>query len=128
MKERPGSLSSEPEQAIVDAGHPWPGLASFREQDELFFKGRESDVEKLHNLVNRERLTVLFGVSGLGKSSLLHAGLYPQLRQDNVLPITIRLNFGETKVSLSEQVFACIAQQFVKKNIEVPHHSEDETL
>ena len=81
------------EQTIVDNEHPWPGLDSFREQDAHFFKGRQSDVEKLHSLVNRERLTVLFGVSGLGKSSLLQASLFPQLRQENLFPVTILSGF-----------------------------------
>ncbi len=68
----------EPDQTLVDDKHPWPGLASFREQDKNYFKGREPDIEILLTLVNRERLTVLFGVSGLGKSSLLQAGLFPR--------------------------------------------------
>ena len=95
MNAQPIHLLPESEQTIVDDEHPWPGLASFREQDEHFFKGREPDIESLHNLVNRERLTVLFGVSGLGKSSLLQAGLFPRLRQDNILPVFIRLDFAD---------------------------------
>jgi len=79
----------ESEQTFVNAENPWPGLASFREQDEHFFKGRGPDIEKLYSLVNRERLTVLFGVSGLGKSSLLQAGLFPRLRVENMLPVLI---------------------------------------
>lgn len=115
-------------QAIVDEEHPWPGLASFREQDASFFRGRESDVEKLFGLVNRERLTVLLGVSGLGKSSLLQAGLFPRLRQIKVLPVTIRLDFADASVSLHEQVFAAIARQVQEKAIESPVHYADETL
>ncbi|MDD5322792.1 MAG: WD40 repeat domain-containing protein [Methylococcales bacterium] len=121
-------LSPESEQAIVDDEHPWPGLASFREQDEHFFKGRGPDIEKLHSLVNRERLTILFGVSGLGKSSLLQAGLFPRLRLDNILPVYIRLDFTNASLSLSEQVFAAIARQVQEKAIEAPIHHENETL
>lgn len=119
---------TESEQAIVDEDHPWPGLASFREQDELFFKGRESDIEKLHSMVNRERLTVLIGISGLGKSSLLQAGLFPRLRQDNFLPVTIRLNFKVDAASLSEQVFAAIDRQILEKAIEAPLHHTNKSL
>ena len=121
-------LAPEAEQAIVDDEHPWPGLASFREQDEYFFKGRGPDIEELHGLVERERLTVLFGVSGLGKSSLLQAGLFPRLRMGNILPVYIRLDFGQSSASLSEQVFAAIAGQVQEKAIEAPLHTEQETL
>jgi WD40 repeat protein len=115
-------------QAIVDEEHPWPGLASFREQDAHFFKGRSSDIEKLFSLVNRERLTVLLGVSGLGKSSLLQAGLFPRLRQNQILPIAIRLDFADTSISFHEQVFAAIARQVQEKAIEAPTHHDSETL
>ena len=122
------NLVADLTKIMVDDEHPWPGLASFREQDAHFFKGRESDIETLHSLVNRERLSILFGISGLGKSSLLQAGLLPRLHQDNIFPVTIRLDFGETAISLCEQVFATIAQQVQEENIEAPLHREDETL
>ncbi len=118
----------QPEQAILDDERPWPGLASFREQDKEYFKGRETDIEKLLILIHRERLTVLFGISGLGKSSLLQAGLFPECRQENILPITIRLNFTQGSISLREQIFAAIAQQVKEQSIEAPHPIENETL
>jgi predicted GTPase len=121
-------LAPETAQTVIDDEHPWPGLASFREQDEYFFKGRRLDIEELHALVERERLTVLFGVSGLGKSSLLQAGLFPRLRTGNILPIYIRLDFGVSSTSLSEQVFAAIAGQVQEKAIEASLHNEQETL
>src|SRR5262245_39495833 len=62
--------------ATVNADNPWPGLLSFREADREFFEGRRTETEDLFRLVMRERLTVLFGLSGLGKSSLLQAGLF----------------------------------------------------
>lgn len=124
------AISSLPaaEQILVDEEHPWPGLASFREQDEHYFKGRRHDMEKLRTLVDRERLTVLFGVSGLGKSSLLQAGLFPRLRQENTFPVYIRLDFADTAISLSEQVFSAIARQAQDNAIEAPAHTEQETL
>src|SRR5262245_31603061 len=64
----------------VDFENPWPGLATFREVDREFFRGRRSEADALFRIVMRERLTVLFGLSGLGKSSLLQAGLFPLLR------------------------------------------------
>ncbi|MBK8814135.1 MAG: hypothetical protein IPN42_00830 [Methylococcaceae bacterium] len=121
-------ITENSEQALVDDEHPWPGLASFREQDEAFFKGRNEDVDKLYSLVNRERLTVLFGVSGLGKSSLLQAGLFPLLREENILPITIRLNFTDLSQTFNEQVFAAMHRQILEKSIEVPEHRQQETL
>jgi WD40 repeat protein len=128
MNTQASGLLSKSGQAIVDEEHPWPGLASFNEQDAAFFRGRESDVEKLFGLVNRERLTVLLGVSGLGKSSLLQAGLFPRLRQNKILPVLIRLDFADASVSFQEQVFSALARQIQEKTIEAPAHQDNETL
>ena len=41
----------------------------------------------------RDTLTLLYGVSGLGKTSLLQAGLFPALRAEDYLPVPIRLDY-----------------------------------
>ena len=48
-----------------------------------------------------KNLTVLFGQSGLGKSSLLQAGLFPRLRAERYLPVAIRLDHAATAPPLS---------------------------
>ena len=78
----------------LDAENPWPGLASFREQDGAFFKGRDQEIAELRRTVQSQRLTVLFGASGLGKTSLLRAGLFPALRERDELPVYLRLDYG----------------------------------
>ncbi len=128
MNSQSANLLPVSEQTSVDAEHPWPGLASFREQDEQYFKGRGSDIEKMRMHVDRECLTVLFGVSGLGKTSLLQAGLFPRLRLEHIFPVYIRLDFTDIAFSLSEQVLSCIARHAQDKAIEAPPHTENETL
>ncbi len=72
----------------------YPGLRSFdRNQVSLFF-GREAETGELFNLVSLEKLVVLFSKSGLGKSSLLNAGLSPLLEQNGFMPIRIRFSPG----------------------------------
>jgi formylglycine-generating enzyme required for sulfatase activity len=88
----------------VDAQNPWPGLVAFTEELREFFHGRVEQAEDLLRRVNRENLTVLFGQSGLGKTSLLAAGLFPLLRVEGFLPVAIRLDHGPGAPGLSEQV------------------------
>lgn len=111
----------------VDADNPWPGLASFREADRELFYGRETETQELLRLALRERLTVLFGLSGLGKTSLLRAGLFPLFRQENVLPVYVRLDFSsdasqatEVRRTLSDQVRQAIAREAAEAGIEIP--------
>jgi hypothetical protein len=71
----------------------YPGPQPFSEQQQHIFFGREQELNELLRLVRREQWVVLYGKSGLGKSSLLNAGLTPRLVQDDhALPIFIRFH------------------------------------
>ncbi len=59
--------------------HPYPGLASFTEEEAEYFFGREMEVEGVWKKLKRPRLLALIGPSGAGKSSFLRAGLLPAL-------------------------------------------------
>ncbi len=86
--------------------NPWPGLAPYTEQQHESFFGREAETEELLRLIQRETLTVLFGRSGSGKSSLLHAGVIPRLRSGMYFPVLLRLNFANPDADPVEQVKA----------------------
>lgn len=64
---------------------PYPGLASFQPQDAAWFYGRErataSLVDRLAGNLRDGGLAVVVAPSGAGKSSLLRAGLVPELRR-----------------------------------------------
>jgi hypothetical protein len=89
----------------LSADNPWPGLDSFEETDRAFFFGRTAESSELLRLVNREPLTVLFGRSGLGKTSLLRAGLFPLLRAQSCLPVYVRFDHSDHAPPLRDQVF-----------------------
>jgi hypothetical protein len=96
----------------MKAIYRYPGVKPFEATDTPLFFGRKHDQAVLFELVKREKLLVLFGKSGYGKSSLLQAGLIPDLLdkpnlvldqesgEDQIipnLPIYIRLNlYGKT--------------------------------
>jgi len=87
----------------LNAQNPWPGLQAYTEEDSPFFFGRDAEIEQLLWLVRRNVLTVVFGASGTGKTSLVQAGLCPTLRKEACEPHWIRLNHG---ASLIQQVQA----------------------
>ncbi len=121
-------LPRVPEGTTIDKDNPWPGLLAYREEDSLFFHGRQRESDELLRSVMRVSLTVLFGQSGLGKSSLLQAGLFPRLRQQNVLPVYIRLDFSPGHLPLTEQVKQTITAEAAREAVEVPTGVEAETL
>ncbi len=61
---------------------PFRGLEKFRPQDVPFFFGREEYTAKLIEKVRQQRLTLVMGASGSGKSSVVFAGLLPALQQE----------------------------------------------
>jgi hypothetical protein len=94
----------------VDAENPWLGLASFTEETRGYFHGREEEVAELARRVQRKRLTVLFGQSGLGKTSILRAGLVPRLRGQGYCPIYVRIDYGRDSPPPAEQIKQAIAR------------------
>ena len=68
---------------------PLRGLIPFAESERDVFFGRDREVEELARLVVGEgyRAGLLYGEAGVGKSSLLRAGLIPHLRDQGVFAL-----------------------------------------
>jgi hypothetical protein len=113
---------------VVNADNPWPGLDSFQEQDRAFFCGREAEADELQRLVHRDSLGILFGPSGLGKTSLLQAGLFPRVRGESILPVSIRMVFDDGASPLRAQVLDAVQHEAAAHRVEWPAPAPDESL
>ncbi len=106
-------LNAEPKDTgstPIDERHPWLGLDSFTEETRSFFYGRDEEVAELARRVQRKLLTVLFGQSGLGKTSILRAGLVPRLREHGYCPIYVRIAYSADAPEPGEQIKQTILQ------------------
>jgi tetratricopeptide (TPR) repeat protein len=112
----------------LDAENPWPGLMPFTEATRAFFHGRDAEVAELLRRVRRERLTILFGGSGLGKTSLLCAGLFPRLRAADFLPVYIRLDWTTAQLSPIAQIKQALTTNLAEYGVEGRAPRCDETL
>ena len=72
--------------------NPWKALTSYQENEGNIFYGREVESSELFNYIDDELVTTLYGCSGIGKSSLLKAGVFPLLRMEHYSPIMLRLS------------------------------------
>ncbi|MGD2090836.1 MAG: hypothetical protein PVH61_31980 [Candidatus Aminicenantes bacterium] len=88
--------------------NPYKALNAYEEIDQKVFGGRQEEAKELFQLVKFNSLSVVFGKSGIGKTSLINAGLSPLLREKNFRPIRIRLNFSEKAVPLKKQICSAI--------------------
>ena len=59
---------------------PYTGLRSFTEDESLYFKGREEDIDLATGQLQRNKFLMITGASGDGKSSLVYAGVIPNAR------------------------------------------------
>jgi energy-coupling factor transporter ATP-binding protein EcfA2 len=59
---------------------PYTGLRSFTEEESLYFKGRDYQVDQITELLEQNKFLMVTGASGEGKSSLIYAGLLPNAR------------------------------------------------
>jgi eukaryotic-like serine/threonine-protein kinase len=115
-------------QVTIDEQNPWPGLGSFDEGAERFFNGRHNESVELRRLVLNAPLTVLFGASGLGKTSLVQAGLFPVLRKEHFLPVYVRLDLRDRTAQLIDQVKFALRAQFGARRIDAPVMYDHEDL
>nr|QNO51386.1 hypothetical protein KMJFBAND_00023 [Methanosarcinales archaeon ANME-1 ERB6] len=66
--------------AEIHEATPFKGLDFYGESDVELFKGREKDVRRVEEHIYTYPITLLAGSSGVGKTSLIHAGLFPKLK------------------------------------------------
>ena len=100
------SAIATPAAQLASPDAPWLGLRSFTEAAHEYFFGRGDELADLYERIVDKPLTILFGQSGLGKSSLLQAALMPRLRQSGFLPVLIRFDHDAEAASLEDQLVA----------------------
>lgn len=101
--------------------NPYKGLLSFEEDDTELFYGRERVIKKLLQKMGESNLLVVTGASGSGKSSVVKAGLIPELRKQgyNILPV---IRPGKTPVTSFEE--ALRKSKLFSGNISLNNHMD----
>jgi WD40 repeat protein len=76
---------------VVAPLSPYKGLTPFEDSDldALLFFGRERESEVISANLMAARITVLYGSSGVGKSSVLRAGVAHRLRQEQEAEVVV---------------------------------------
>lgn len=75
--------------------NPWKGLNFYVEGETLY--GRDTEIQRLAQFIVNNSQTVLYGKSGIGKSSIINAGIFPIARQQGLFPVPLR--FGHSQQS-----------------------------
>jgi serine/threonine protein kinase len=72
------------------ATSPFMGLSYFQEKDRQYFFGREKFTKELLEAIEKKPIIALAGASGSGKSSVIHAGVIPVLREQGYIIFKFR--------------------------------------
>ena len=94
--------------------NPYLGLSTFTEKDAELFYGRHQVEESLRAKLKEERLVIITGATGSGKSSLIQAGLIPYFRQEkwDILPI---IHPSETPLNDLDKIAKLKGNQILEK-------------
>lgn len=113
-------LNLPPAPELNQENNPYRGLESFEEKHNHLFFGRALEVETLtKRVLHGHPLTIILGASGTGKSSLVKAGLLPELRQFTqpefyILPI---IRPGETPLATLARACLPVAQEALEPTL-----------
>jgi len=85
-------------QANVAEANRYPGSPPFGDTaiDRLLFRGRARETDEVLHSVLSYDLFLVYAVSGMGKTSLLTAGVLEPLRQRGYFPVMLRVNSPNT--------------------------------
>ncbi|MBO7580111.1 MAG: TIR domain-containing protein [Bacteroidaceae bacterium] len=101
-------------QTLVNKHNPWAGLASYEDPEtserRLDFCGRDDEIYDLTKLIKSNTFVTLYGKSGIGKTSLLNAGVFPELREGKYTPLSLRIGFRDdfSKKSFQSLIISAI--------------------
>src|SRR5271168_3540456 len=92
----------------------YPGLSSFDVKDHAIFFGRDKEKKELLQLIKKEDFVIFYSRSGLGKSSLINAGMTALLESNSFRPMRIRFqvkNPQEKEPVITETPLFLVHQQ-----------------
>ena len=104
---------------MATKNNPWRGLAPYQDPIEAKhtykFCGRNQEISDLVTLIDNNLFVTLYGRTGVGKTSLLNAGVFPVLRKRGYHPIYIRLSQESTGKTYAEAIVNKIKESGLKE-------------
>ncbi|MCT7957532.1 nSTAND1 domain-containing NTPase, partial [Laspinema palackyanum] len=104
-----------PEEILQDEC-PYKGLEAFQERDAKYFFGRDKLTQTLVYRLRDSQFLAVLGISGSGKSSLVRAGLIPDLKQGSTLSESKTWKIC-TPFKPGDDPLASLAQVLVDENL-----------
>lgn len=105
--------------------NPWIGLESYQEKQVIY--GRNKEISELLQRILNDKDTVVYGKSGIGKTSIINAGILPVIRKNGFIPIVLRLDHSNNR-SYVEQIRDTLSESVEIKEITPVKNAEKEII
>jgi len=112
--------------------NPFKGPKAYQKGDRIY--GRDKEIFELLNLIELNSLTLLYSKSGIGKTSLINAGLTGSLeRVDKYIPLVLRfgsfLDYKTSSINFSHYLIQEMTKELQEKHgITVPELKVKDSL
>src|SRR5690606_15716285 len=88
--------------------NPYRGLEPFDEQHADYLFGRDDEIARITAALQDRPLVAVVGRSGVGKSSIVRAGVVPRLRADGTRVVVVRMTGAQSPVDVVAQALTSL--------------------
>lgn len=98
----------------------WIGLDSYNENDSKIFFGRDEEIQQLSNDIFHNIHTIIYGPSGIGKTSIIRAGIFKVAREKGFFPVYVRFSHKDiVKKPYYIQIIEAIESEATVRHIDI---------
>ena len=104
----------------------WLGLSSYDELHANMFFGRDAEIADLTQSIYHNIQTVVYGPSGIGKTSILRAGVFNRVRGNGYMPVYVRLDHNKENqipffLQIINEIERCAEEGCIQREQRVPY-------
>ena len=101
----------------MDHKSPFKFLDAYNKEDHAVFFGREEEIDRLYEMVHQRSITLVYGESGTGKSSLVQCGLANRFSSTEWFDIYIRRDDEINNALMKKLLSYCDQEQDVNSSL-----------
>lgn len=112
----PTTIDAAP--AVATRQSPYRGLVPYEQDDMPYFRGRQQEVEAVFERLFASRLTLVYGASGSGKSSILRAGVMSRLKEHDLTVPVLVTGWHDDPITIINEALDDVVERQADESVE----------